>query len=474
MLEVDVAPLSIERFDAVLDHDAVEALGQVAEEGRRLLEGRTVWCINSTARGGGVAELLVPLLGYVRGSGISARWLVIEGEPEFFDVTKRLHHRLHGLPGDGGPLGAHERDIYLRATARNAAELERYIGADDVVLLHDPQTAGLAPAAKATGASVVWRLHVGTDTPNDLAREAWAFLADDLEGVDGYVVSRRQFAWPQMDESRLAVIAPSIDPLSPKNQPLVPDVVRAILVHIGLLGGAAPTAPQFESTDGLVIRVQREATIVQEHRIPPDVPVITQVSRWDPLKDPFGVLDGFARRAADLGDAHLVLAGPDVAAVADDPEAAEMLTAVEGRWRTLDDDVRARVHLVSLPMDDLTENAAMVNALQRYSMVVVQKSLAEGFGLTVAEAMWKDRPVVAGGVGGILDQIVDGETGLLLEDPSDLDAFGEALVRILADPTAARAMGEAARQRVLERFLEPRHLADWLDIVRGLLRAPQP
>lgn len=474
MLEVDVAPLAIRRFEAVLDEPAVEALEQIATEGRRLLEARTVWCVNSTARGGGVAELLVPLLGYVRGAGISARWLVIDGDPEFFEVTKRLHHRLHGLPGDGGPLGPHERDVYRRTTERNAAAIGEYVDGDDIVLLHDPQVAGLAPATLATGARTVWRLHVGTDEPNDLAREAWEFLADDIAGADGYVVSRRQFAWPQMAPERTTVIAPSIDPLSPKNQAIPPDVIVSILQQIGLLGGMQPVAPEFRTTDGAVLRVQRTASILQEAPIPRDCPVVTQVSRWDPLKDPLGVLDGFVQCAEDLGDAHLVLAGPDVSAVADDPEAEQMLSIVHGRWHALPDEVRGRVHLASLPMDDVTENAAMVNALQRYSMVIVQKSLAEGFGLTVAEAMWKERPVIGGGVGGILDQIVDGESGILLEDPSDLAAFGDALRRLLGDPALAREMGAAARQRVLEHYLEPRHLADWLEITRMLLRVHQP
>jgi trehalose synthase len=468
MTEVDVPPLPVERFEPVIGAEALAELRGVATTGHELLAGRTLWCVNSTARGGGVAELLVPLLGYVRGAGISARWIVLEGDPDFFAVTKRLHHRLHGLPGDGGPLGPREREIYERTTARNAEDLRALVAAGDVVLLHDPQTAGLAPAAKATGAHVVWRLHVGADHPNDLAREAWSFLAGDLEGLEGYVVSRGAYAWPQMPEERVHVIEPSIDPLSPKNQDLPDELVRSILQRAGLLEGAPRSATEVAS-DGTVIRVQRRATILEDRPVPRDAPVVTQISRWDPLKDPLGVLEGFVACVADLGGTHLVLAGPDVSAVADDPEAGAMLSAVRDTWHGLPDAVRERIHIVSLPMEDTAENALMVNALQRHATVVVQKSLAEGFGLTVAEAMWKSRPVVGSRVGGIQDQIVHGESGLLLDDASDRGAFADALRLLLGDPLRAAEIGHAARARVLDRFLEPRHLRDWLAITRALL-----
>jgi trehalose synthase len=194
-----------------------------------------------------------------------------------------------------------------------------------------------------------------------------------------------------------------------------------------------------------------------------------QVSRWDALKDPVGVIRGFADHVpADTG-AHLVYAAPDVESVADDPEGLRMLReSIEARAE-LPDEPRSRVHLASLPMDDVDENAFMVNALQRHARVIVQKSLAEGFGLTVAEGMWKARPVVASRIGGIQDQIVHGDSGVLLDDPRDLPAFGAAVTSLLDDLPRADRMGKRARERVRERFLNIRTLVDYLNLIRGLL-----
>jgi len=196
---------------------------------------------------------------------------------------------------------------------------------------------------------------------------------------------------------------------------------------------------------------------------------VVQVSRWDALKDPAGVVDGFVRHVAGRSDAHLMLAGPSVDEVADDPEGAETYRDVRRRWERLPARLRARVHLACLPMRDDEENGAMVNALQRRAQVVVQKSLAEGFGLTVAEAMWKARPVVATRIGGIQDQVEHGTTGLLVDDPRDLAAFGEAVSSLLREPERAEAMGEAAQARVRDQFLGTRHLAQFADLLSGLV-----
>jgi trehalose synthase len=197
--------------------------------------------------------------------------------------------------------------------------------------------------------------------------------------------------------------------------------------------------------------------------------VITQVSRWDNLKDPLGVLQSFADHVASAGPGHLVLAGPSTASVSDDPEGAAVWKSVQETWHELPREIRERVHLASLPMDDGEENAAIVNALQRHSSVVVQKSVAEGFGLTVAEAMWKSRPVVASRVGGIQDQIVDGESGVLISDPHDLRAFGEAVAGLIDDPARARQIGEAARERVVDQFLGPAHLRQYMRLFAQLI-----
>ena len=195
-----------------------------------------------------------------------------------------------------------------------------------------------------------------------------------------------------------------------------------------------------------------------------------QVSRWDRLKDPEGVIRGFAEHAeAHETGAHLIYAGPAVEAVSDDPEGKQVLDEAIALREALPDEAQRSIHLVCLPMDDAEENAAIVNALQRAADVVVQKSIAEGFGLTVAEAMWKGRPVVATAVGGIQDQIVDGETGALLADARDLDAYGAAVRALLEDPDRARRMGEAAKARVRDRFLGARSLLDYLNLISRLL-----
>jgi trehalose synthase len=201
--------------------------------------------------------------------------------------------------------------------------------------------------------------------------------------------------------------------------------------------------------------------------LPAPAPAVVQVSRWDRLKDPAGVLRGFVEGIAPTTDAHLVIAGPSTAAVADDPEGAEVLAEVAAQANRLAPELRERVHLMSLPMEDPQENAVIVNALQRRADVIVQKSLAEGFGLTVAEAMWKARPVVASAVGGIQDQIVDGESGVLVQ-PDDLDGFGHAVTELLSDPARAEWMGHNARERVRGAFLGARHLEQYVDLFEGI------
>jgi trehalose synthase len=469
--DVDISPQDPGRFRSVLPPDRLEAFDRGAEEARELLDGRVVWNINSTAHGGGVVELLRPLLAYARGAGVDARWTVIEGPPEFFELTKRLHNRLHGELGDGGPLDENARRLYEEVLAQNAEQIGPRIREGDVVIVHDPQPAGMIESLIAAGASVIWRCHIGLDTPNELAREAWAFLRPYVLPADVYVFSREAFVWEGLDRDRTVVIHPSIDAFAPKNVGLDPATVRAVLEASAVLPGSPdPSTATFERPDGTPGRIERQAKIVEDERLHPDAPVVLQVSRWDTLKDPLGVIEGFAEYVpADTG-AHLVYAAPDVEAVADDPEGVRVLREAIALRERLPEAARRRIHLASLPMEDDDENAIMVNALQRHARVIVQKSLAEGFGLTVAEAMWKARPVVASRVGGIQEQIVDGETGLLLDDPHDLAGFGAAVGGLLSDPERAERMGVRGRERVRDRFLSVRSLLDYLGVIRGVLK----
>jgi trehalose synthase len=470
--EVRVPPLSPDRFKELLDTEAWEEFEQGLEVARRLFEGRVVWNVNSTAQGGGVAEILRSFTSYSRGAGLDMRWMAIEGSPEFFAVTKRLHNFLHGDPGDGGELGPHEREIYEAVTAANAEQLTVTIRPDDIVILHDPQTAGLASRLKHCGAIVIWRSHVGAESPSELVHRAWEFVTPFLGEADACVFSRHAYVPDWAGKVRTMVIQPSIDAFSPKNQDMDDITVRAILGHVGLLGAGVPTGvkPSFVRYDGTPGRVDRLCEVVSTGPPPPaDAPLVTQVSRWDRLKDPIGVMQGFADHSLDGTEAHLVLAGPNVSGVADDPEGADVLNEAATAWRELPHRQRARIHLSCLPMADIDENAAIVNALQRHSTVVVQKSIQEGFGLTVSEAMWKSRAVVASAVGGIRDQVVDGETGVLLEDAHDLPAFGKIVRELLDDAPRRERLGRQAREHVRKNFLANRHARQYIELLGAVL-----
>ena len=446
VLEVRVVPVPLERLASLLPPERVERIERYAAAARQLLGRRTVWNVSSTARGGGVAEMLHTLVAYGAGAGNDVRWLVVEADGEFFAVTKRIHNRLHGVAGDSGALDAAARATYDATLARPRDEVVDLVQPGDVVLLHDPQTAGLARALRDRGAFVVWRCHVGLDERNEWTQEAWEFLRELVEPAQACIFSREEFAPDWVDRKWLRIIPPSLDPFSPKNAEMGDREVEA-LVH-------------------------REGLVVEGEPLPTDARVVLQVSRWDRLKDMAGVLDAFAAHLEELPpDVHLVLAGPEASGVADDPEAAEVLEECRARWRSLPARARERTHLVSVPMDDLDENARIVNALQRWSTIVVQKSLAEGFGLTVTEPMWKARPVVASAVGGIRDQIEHGVSGLLLDDPRDGAALAAALSLLLADADRCGSMGRAAHLRVRDHYLADRHLIQYVELFAQLIDA---
>ena len=251
-----------------------------------------------------------------------------------------------------------------------------------------------------------------------------------------------------LDHDRLVIIPPSIDPFSAKNRDLDPETVSAILATAGLFTGIEADGPiEFERRDGSRDTVRAHRNLIADGAPPPYAArIVLQVSRWDRLKDMAGVMSGFAKLAEDgPTDAHLMLVGPDVSGVTDDPEGAEVLAECRAQWRSLPESVRARIHLASIPMYDADENALIINALQRHAYAVVQKRLVEGFGLTVTEAVWKARPMIASRVGGIQDQIVHERDGLLIDDPTDLDALAAAVSRVLEDRKLAERLGQAAR-----------------------------
>lgn len=476
MQEIHIGARSVRSFETLLGRERIRALEERAELIRPLLGTRAIWNINSTASGGGVAEMLRSLLRYARDLQIDVRWLVLEGPPAFFKLTKRVHNALHGSPGDGSALGAEQTELFSRVTHENAGALETLIRPNDIVICHDPQTAGLVPFLLERGALVVWRCHIGHEQLDDIEVDrGWAFLRPYLQDVPLAVFSRAVYAPAWLRGKRSIVIAPNIDPLAAKNQPLDAATIRAILTHVGLVAGDAQDGPRsFRRDDGSVGRVDRQAEVMRVGQPPSwETPLIVQVSRWDAMKDPVGVLRGFTKLLTPHAPkgAHLVLAGPSVHSVADDPEGAQVFGELQQAFLALPREQRACVHLAALPMEDGEENAAIVNALQRHAAVIVQKSFVEGFGLTVTEALWKRRPVVASAVGGILDQIRDDLDGLLVHDPHNLDEFAGLLKRVLCDDALADRLGKAGYERVSENYLCVTALERWEELLQALLAA---
>ncbi len=468
---VQVAPRPIEQLEHVIGEERQAQLVEAADQFREALAGRTVWNVSSTAVGGGVAEMLHVLLGYASDLGVASQWMVITGDAEFFVITKRLHNEVHG-EFSGGALTAGDAGHYARMLAANAVELLDYIKPGDLVLLHDPQTAGLTEYLTHAGARVAWRSHIGVDWQNDATKAAWSFLLPNLAAASGFVFTRREYVPAQIPPDKVEIIPPSIDPFSPKNERLDAATVRGVLAAIGVLDGLAPREPTaFTRRDGTEGHVSRQAQITGDGRPGPDDALVVQVSRWDNLKDMRGVMRGFAGYVAPACDAYLVLAGPAVEGITDDPEGAAVFAECLLEWRDLPARVRDRILLVTLPLDDTDENAAMVNALQRHATVIVQKSLAEGFGLTVAEGMWKGRPVVGSAVGGIIDQIAPG-TGILLPDPHDLEAFGSAVQRLLDDPGEADQMGREAHAHITRHYVGDEHLLRYDRLFTSMMQHP--
>ncbi|WP_309134162.1 glycosyltransferase [Cellulomonas sp.] len=398
--------------------------------------------VNATATGGGVSELIRGLLRHQDEAG----WAVVAGTPEFYAVTKYLHNLLHGRADPRRLDDPALMRTYRTTLAPQAKWFTEHLARGDVVVLHDPQTLGLAPALRAAGVRVLWHCHIGAVVAPERGPGAvWKAFAAELDAVDTVVTTLPEFAPPR--SRRLLVVSPAVDPSAPKNRGLSPDEIGAVLAEIGLTAdGASPGV-----------------TVTQEVPLPPDARVVLQVSRWDPLKD----MPGVVRCAVGLPpDVHLVLAGPDPADIRDDPEGRAVLAEVQGMLTELSDADRARVHLVTISLTRPELNALVVNALQRRADVVLQKSLEEGFGLTVTEAMVKGRAVVGSAVGGLRQQIADGRTGLLV-DPTDLHGVRAALARLLDDPVLRHELGTRARQAVLENYTMRRMAQDYRRAVSG-------
>ncbi len=405
--QVKVGQKSLQDYQPIVGGEKVEDIQVLADR----LRGARVLHINATAFGGGVAEILSTLVPLMRDVGLDAEWRVMYGEDEFFNVTKAFHNALQGADI---PLTEEMKEIYDRYNRLNA---EAFEGEYDYVVLHDPQPAALLNFHGRTGGRHwIWRCHIDTSAPN---RPVWSFLKPYLELYDAGVFTLEQYIGADLKLSRVVIIPPSIDPLSDKNTPLSLEGSHAILAH-------------FE------IDVNR--------------PLLTQVSRFDPWKDPLGVIDAYRLVKKGVPEVQLALVG---SMASDDPEGWEYYERTVHHAGGDSD-----IHILS-NLDDIE-----VNAFQTASDVIIQKSTREGFGMTVTEAMWKGRPVVGGNAGGIPLQIVDGQTGFLV---SDVEGCAQRILYLLQHPEVSREMGAKGRERVRERFLSIRHLKDYLELFGALV-----
>lgn len=407
--------------------------------------GRRLIHINTSDRGGGVAEILNNVTRHDESRDFQSGWIVVDAPDDFYTVTKGLHHLFHGY-GDTAVLSEGAR-IYRDVLHEVSRLLESEIRQDDILVLHDPQTLGLAVWAAQRGVPVYWHCHIGTiRSPAHVTDALWDFFAHDLRAVDAALVTEPRFL-QGAQISRVLIVHPAIDPDAPKNVPLDTADVAEYLQTIG--------------TNATTSTVGPAGRVWQDGPVPVDAPVVLQVSRWDPLK---GIRD--VLRVVERLDsrAHVVVAGPDPAEVLDDPEGVDQLNEALQQLRALPAQVRGRVHLIALSAQDRDLNALRVNALQRRADVIVQRSVEEGFGLTVTEVMFKAKPVVATRTGGIPRQIEDRFNGLLVE-PGDDEAFIVAVNELVTDAKLRAELGAAAESSVRKGYLIDRLIRDY-DLLR--------
>ncbi|MCK9572965.1 MAG: glycosyltransferase [Candidatus Omnitrophica bacterium] len=386
---------NIKDYIPIVGESTIEDLQLIAEK----LKGKVIQNVNSTALGGGVAEILNRMVPLLRELGVDTRWDQIKGDEAFFEVTKKFHNALHGRRQD---ISRHDFNIFLDTSSRNINNMDIY---GDIVFIHDPQPIALVKKRKKN--KWLWRCHIDVSSPN---KHVWRFLMDFIAKYDSAVFSSPNFS--RRLPIKQFLIAPSIDPLSDKNKELSEETIASVLA---------------------------------KYNVPRDKPIVTQISRFDPLKDPIGVIEAY-KLVKKYIDCILVLAG---GTASDDPEGARVLEEV--RKRAADD---KDIHVLLLPQSDID-----VNALQRASTVIVQKSLREGFGLTVAEALWKAKPVVASHTGGIPLQIKHKYSGLLCHS---IEGAAFAIKQLLNSPEYAKKLGLNGKEHIKNNFLLTRHLREYM------------
>jgi len=406
---VNTGRKSLRDYATIARRGLMEEILRLAEP----LAGKRIAHVSATAFGGGVAEINYTLIPLMQDAGLEVEWRIIRGQEEFFNVTKTIHNALQGDPQG---LSADDREIFARYQELNAAEFEDVY---DFVVVHDPQPAGLVEHFEGSSARWIWRCHIDLSSPN---REVLDFLVPALRRYDATIFHRHAYVPRAAGLPHAYIWPPAIDPLAPKN---------------------------------MALSAEDAAYIVDQFGIDVGRPLLTQVSRFDPWKDPLGVIDAYREVKERFPGVQLALVG---SMAHDDPEGWAYYDKTVS-YAAGDPDIFILSNLNNV-------GSVEVNAFQVHSAAVLQKSIREGFGLTVSEGLWKARPTIAGRVGGIVDQITDGETGWLVGSPSECAA---ACMEVLSEPAEARRRALGGKEVVRRSFLTPRLLRDWLVLLNRLI-----
>ena len=479
IIDVDTVCSLTDYYADPLLHDPIEDMLETVASKPQSLEDRTVWMINSTAQGGGVAEMMPQLISLMREMGVGVQWIVIESsDPAFFDVTKRIHNLLHGV---GVPeISTEEISVYERESQSIAESLRQYIGSNDIVVCHDPQPLAAGALATAeTGAASVWCSHIGRDEITPPTKTAWDYLQPWIDQYDSTVFSLPEYV-PGFLEDKTVCISPAIDPSSPKNRTLASHEILDVLANSSLVDRPTATTNSLLNHEQPVQRLQSDGSFAPA-TIPDDFgvlnrPFVLQISRWDRLKGLIPLLQGFVQLKkqwykergvndhARIASAGLILAGPNVRSVADDPEGQLVFDDLCREWQQLPIAMQKEIALLIMPEDN-HDSALIVNALQRCATIVVQNSLYEGFGLTVTEAMWKGTLTVGADRGGIRAQICDGENGKLIDRPEAPTVVASVLESVLTSSDDVEMWEQNAQTTVRNRYLIFQQVGRWLALL---------
>jgi trehalose synthase len=441
------------------------------------LKGCTIWMINSTATGGGVAEMLPSQMRIMRYIGIKIEWMVIEASDQaFFNLTKRIHNAIHGS-GDG-IFTDEDRAIFEKVNAQNAEKAIAAINDGDLVVIHDPQPMPLASMIREKRkVKTLWRCHIGLEEQNATTKGVWSFLSNYYDSYDHFVFSLASYV-PGALKEKTSIIPPAIDPLSHKNRMLWMSKSLGILQQSGIIREQLPVLyPNYKNQ---VRRVMPDGSFDDvNHDSELDIifhPTVLQISRWDRLKGFKELMEAFVLMKKEnekktdktslsyrrIRHTCLALGGPDPAFVSDDPEGMEVLNELIEQYKEMTPDLQRSIALLLLPLDNPKENALIVNALQRCATIVVQNSIQEGFGLTATEAMWKQRPVLVSGAAGLRAQVQHDINGKINPDASNIAKLAKALEEMLSNPKERDKWGFNGQIRVIENFTLFSQIESWL------------